>query len=184
VTIQSAFISVGGIPPPSARGRWGKTPQTPPGRNSIPRLNEPSRTDWGVLRPSNTARNRAGSTTMHGPRNEQPTVREATKYHVPKLLAVRATRGSKRRPGIGGWETRTMRYALFVYRELSHLSGGSKGVSRGQTYTAHVGSGTAVHDTAAAPEGLKGFRGATNLVRPTACLCGFPTRSMMYASFV
>jgi hypothetical protein len=37
-------------------------------------------------------------------------------------------------------------------------------------------SGTAGHDTSAAPEGETVSRGATNLVVPTAGLCGLPTR--------
>jgi hypothetical protein len=38
-----------------------------------------------------------------------------------------------------------------------------------------VGSGTAGHDTSDAPEGGTGSRGATNVVGPTAKLCGLPT---------
>jgi hypothetical protein len=59
---------------------------------------------------------------------------------------------------------------------LGHFTDGTKGVSRGRRYIAPVFSGTAGHDTAADPGVETLSRGATNLVGPTAELCGIPTR--------
>jgi hypothetical protein len=74
---------------PSARGRRGTTPQPPRWRNSVPRRNEPSRTDCGALRPLYAARHRAGSTSTHRARNVPRTAREANKYYAPKEVSVR-----------------------------------------------------------------------------------------------
>jgi hypothetical protein len=47
-------------------------------RNSVPRRNEPSRTDCGALRPSYTVTHRAGSTRTHRPRIVPCKAREAS----------------------------------------------------------------------------------------------------------
>jgi hypothetical protein len=111
VTVKMAFHWCGCIPPPSARRLFRTTPQTPLGRDSVPRRNEPSRTDCGVLRPSYTSSHRAGTTTTHQPRKEPRTAMEASNCHSQKEIAVRATRGSRRRPGLRGWDPWSMRYA-------------------------------------------------------------------------
>jgi hypothetical protein len=63
----------------------------PRGRNSVLRCNETSRIDCGALWPSYRGRHRAGSTKKHQPRKVPRTAREATKYHAPKEIVVRAT---------------------------------------------------------------------------------------------
>jgi hypothetical protein len=116
VKVQRAFPGNGGIPPPSARGRRVRQRSPPRGRNSFPLRNKPSRTDCGALRPSYTARHRAGRTKIHRPRKGRRTAREATNYPAPMEIAVRDTRVSLRRPGLSGWEPRSMSYAPFVER--------------------------------------------------------------------
>jgi hypothetical protein len=84
---------------------WARQRSRPRRWNRLPRGNEHSRSDCVALRPSYTARHWAGSSTTDRPRKVSRTAREATNYHAPKEISVRETRGSRRRPGIGGWET-------------------------------------------------------------------------------
>jgi hypothetical protein len=104
VTVQRAFLVGFTIPP---RRLWdGAARHRSRSRswNGVPRGNELSRTDCGFLRPSCTARRRAGSTTTQRPRKAPRTAREATNYDAPNGIAVRATRGSRRRPGPTDYE--------------------------------------------------------------------------------
>jgi hypothetical protein len=101
VTVEKAFLLGGGTPPSWLVDGGSRNLTRPRGRKGIPRRNEHSRTDCGALRLSYTVRHRAGSTTTHRPRKVRRLAREATKYHAPTEIAVRDTRGSTRRPGIG-----------------------------------------------------------------------------------
>jgi hypothetical protein len=114
MTVQRAFHGGGGIRHPTTRGSRARLRSRPLGRNNFPRRNELIRTDCGALKPSNKARQRAGSTTTHQAKNIPRTAREATNYHAPKEIAVRATRWPRRRPGLGGCDPRSMSYAPFV----------------------------------------------------------------------
>jgi hypothetical protein len=112
VTIQMAFLR-GGRNPPRRLGDGGAGIRSGPrGRNSVPRRNEPSRSDCWSLAPSSTGIHRAGSTTTQRPRKVPRMAREATKYNAPKEITVRATREPRRRPGIFGWDSRSISYAL------------------------------------------------------------------------
>jgi hypothetical protein len=77
----------------------------------------------------------------------------------------------------GHWQLRQTVYVLCSFRlEVSSVT--SETVQRafgGSDCIQPVGSGKAVHDTAAAPRGGTVSRGATNQVGPTAALCGLPT---------
>jgi hypothetical protein len=114
VTVESAFILCGGITPRRLGDGGSRHLSRPRGRKHVPRRNEPSRTDSGSLRPPDTRRNRAGSTSTHQPRKVLRTAREATNYRAPKEIVVRTTREPRRRPGIGFWDTWSTRYAPFV----------------------------------------------------------------------
>jgi hypothetical protein len=114
VTLQRAFLLGGSIPPRRIGDGGARHRRRRRVRNNVPSSNDPSRTVCGVLRPSTPGWNRAGSTKTHRLRKVPRTAREATNYQAPKELAVRATRGSTRRPGIGGWDPRSMWYAPFV----------------------------------------------------------------------
>jgi hypothetical protein len=114
VTVQRAFLMGGGIPPRRLGNGGSRHLSRPRVRNCVPRCNEPSRTDCGFLRPSFSARHRAGSTTTHRPRKVPRTAREAFNYHATKERTVHPTQGSRRRLGIGGWDPRSMSYYTFV----------------------------------------------------------------------
>jgi hypothetical protein len=114
VTVQMRF-TISAVHRPRRLGNGGaRNRSRPRGQNSFPRCNEPSRTDCGDLRPSYKARHRAGSSTKHRARKVPHTASEANKHHAPKTIAVRETRGSRRRPWIFGWDPRSIRYSPFV----------------------------------------------------------------------
>jgi hypothetical protein len=114
VTIQKTLLGGDSILPRRHGDGGARQRSRPLGRNVVPLRNEPSRTDCGALRPSYTARHRAGSTRIQRPIKGPRTARETTNYHAPKEIYVRATRGSRRRPGLAGWDPGSMRYAPFV----------------------------------------------------------------------
>jgi hypothetical protein len=114
VTVQMAFLVGGGIRIRLLGYGGARQRRRPRGRDDLSRRNEPSRYDCAAPRPSYTARHWAGSTTTHRRRKVTRTLREATNYHAPKEIDVRAPRGSRRRPGLGGWVPRSKFYAPFV----------------------------------------------------------------------
>jgi hypothetical protein len=158
VTVQRAFLGGGGIPPRRIGDGGARCRSRRRGRNSVPRCNEPSRTNCGALRPSYKARHRAGSTTTH--RKKYPS-------------APHGGRG-------WDWDLRLgpTVYELYSFR-LKNSSVTSVTVQSLLSWAAvyhPVGSGTAGHDAEAAPEGGKMSRGATNILGLTAGFCGLPTR--------
>jgi hypothetical protein len=149
-------------------------------RNCVPRCNEPSRTDCGSLRPSYTERHWAGSTTKHRPRKVPRTAREATNYHAQKVRTVHATRGSRSRQGLGGWDPRSMSYSTFVewiaqspqLQYKRRFAGADVYRPRrlgdcGSRHRSHLGGGGG--------GGGKVSPGGTNQVGLTAGLFGLPT---------
>jgi hypothetical protein len=114
VKVQSAFLWCSCIPPRRFEDGGAIQRSRPRGRNSFPRGNEPSRTDCGALRSSNTARHRTGSINTHRARKVKRMAREATNKHAPKEIAFGATREPRRR--LGGWDPRSMSYAPFFWR--------------------------------------------------------------------
>jgi hypothetical protein len=60
VTVQMAFLLGGGIPPRRFGDCGARHRSCLRGRNGVRQRNEPSRTDCGSIRPSYTARHRAG----------------------------------------------------------------------------------------------------------------------------
>jgi hypothetical protein len=114
VTVQTAFVRGRGIQSRRLGDGGVRQRSSPREWNSGSRFNENRKTDCGSLRPSYTGWCRAGSTTTHRARKVPLTAREETKYRAQKEIAVRATRGSRRRPGFGGCDPRFMSYARFV----------------------------------------------------------------------
>jgi hypothetical protein len=96
VTVQRAYLG-GGVIPPRRLGDGGAGHRSRPrGRNSVPRRNEPRRTDCRSLRTSYTARHRARSTTTHRPQKGPRTARKASNYHADRDIAITGLREARR----------------------------------------------------------------------------------------
>jgi hypothetical protein len=166
-----------GIPSPSARGRRGTTPQPPPGAERCPAA---QRTLSNRLRgcaafPKGKASDRINyqapseKSTTHGEGSDQLPLTEGNSR--PRHTGVAEAAGP--------WRLGPTVYELCSFRlkDSSVTSATEKVRFIGwERYTAPVGSGTTGHDTAAPPGGGTVSRGATNLIGPTAGICGIPTR--------
>jgi hypothetical protein len=109
VTVQRRISGAAVYSPRRLGDRGAGHRSRPRGRNSVPRRNEPRRTDCRSLRPSYTARHRARSTTTHRPQKVPRTAREATNYHAARDIAITGLREARRPPKHGGWKTRYSR---------------------------------------------------------------------------
>jgi hypothetical protein len=176
VAVQRAFFRSGVIPPRRIGYDGARRRSRPRGWKVVPRRNEPSRFDFGVLRPPYTARHWAGSTTTYLPRKVPRTAREATKYHAPKEKPYAPHRSREGGPGISACTQGLCVMLLLSKGLLSHLCDCTRCFSRVRQYNDPFGSGSAGHDSAAAIGGETLSRGATNLEGTTAGLCGIPTR--------
>jgi hypothetical protein len=117
VTVQCAFIVGGGIPPRRLGDGVSRHLSRPRERNGVPRLYEPSRTDWWALPPSYTANHRAGSTTTHRPKKltRTATVQRALVGSVvfrPRRLGEDGARHRSRPRGGTGYRGATNQVGL------------------------------------------------------------------------